>query len=231
MLKFMGGMVLLAVSLATGAAQAAPGFYFGADAGWSQISDHSSIPSSSDHCWWGCESYSQTGDGFIAGVHAGYGWQRGLFVFGLEGDVAGSGADNSFNNFCNSITGYCDYTQRVELKELTTLRGRVGYDFGGWVPYVTGGLAVGLVRNYVADNNDPGLWDNTEFRTGYIVGGGVEYAWSSRISLRVQGEYYDLGSRTFVSKSIFDVRGDRDLVKFDDHCAVVTFGVSYNFGS
>jgi outer membrane immunogenic protein len=225
--KFLGILAVVAIVFAGGSAQAAPGFYVGADVGWAKIDDHSSIPTSSP-CWWGgCKSYSQSGDSVIAGVHAGYDWQSGNLVFGVEGDVAWSDASNSINDFCGG--SYCDYTQKVDLKELSTLRGRLGYHLAGFVPYITGGLAVGLVRNYVADNNDPGFWDQTKYRTGYVVGGGVEYPWSNRISLRVQGEYYDLGSTTFTSETLMHTGHGAYSVKFDDHGVVATVGASYKF--
>ncbi|MBI1211131.1 MAG: outer membrane beta-barrel protein [Alphaproteobacteria bacterium] len=228
MLKLVGA-VGGSILLLAGMAQAAPGFYFGADAGWLRVNDDSRMNiANTDYCWWGgCPGYSLTGDGFVGGLHAGYNWQNSDWVFGVEGDIGWSGAEDTAHDFCAG--GYCDLTTTVELRELITLRGRLGYDLGDFTPYITGGLAVGQVRNYLADNDDEGLWDNTDYRTGYIVGGGVEYAWTNRITVRVQGEYYDLGSETLLSKSILAVDGDSVRIKFKDDGAVVTAGVSYGF--
>ncbi len=229
-------LAVMAVSLLLGTAGSASaqmagpafnwtGFYVGADLGWHEVKDRSTVPASTPYCWWDCKSYGESGSSFIAGLHTGYNWQSDAIVFGVEGDVAGMNSASTVNDFCSST--YCDYTQKVKMNALATLRGRVGYDLGGILPFVTGGLAVGNVRNYVADNNDEGLWDKTQFRTGYIFGGGFEYAMDENCLIRLQADYFDLGSTTFISKSILAVDGDSLPVKFHNDGYMVTVGFSY----
>ena len=69
--------------------------------------------------------------GFAGGVQAGYNWQSGPWVFGIEGDLQASGADDTFApwKFSNPWFG--------------TVRGRVGYAFNNVLFYGTGGLAFG----------------------------------------------------------------------------------------
>ena len=72
--------------------------------------------------------------GLVGGAQAGYNWQSGAMVFGLEGDLQASAADDTFApwKFSNPWFG--------------TVRGRVGYAFGNVLLYGTGGLAFGELR-------------------------------------------------------------------------------------
>jgi opacity protein-like surface antigen len=62
---------------------------------------------------------------------------------------------------------------------------RVGRDFGGWLPYVTGGLALANVRAaYLVPVAPQFNASSEDLRAGYDVGGGVERrlpgGWSGR---------------------------------------------------
>ena len=72
---------------------------------------------------------------------------------------------------------------------LATFRGRVGYAFDRWLPYLTGGGAFGNVK--ATTTLHPGVAASASSRpVGWTVGGGLEYAflgnWTrqDRISLR-----------------------------------------------
>src|SRR5947209_9585768 len=72
---------------------------------------------------------------FDGGVQAGYNWQQnGPWVFGIEGDIQASGAEQTFApwKFSNPWFG--------------TLRGRAGYALNNVLFYGTGGLAFGELR-------------------------------------------------------------------------------------
>ena len=64
-------------------------------------------------------------DGVFGGVQGGYNWQNGQFVFGVEGDLQASSADDTFApyKFSNPWFG--------------TVRGRVGYAFNNVLLYGT----------------------------------------------------------------------------------------------
>jgi outer membrane immunogenic protein len=69
-----------------------------------------------------------------------------------------------------------------------TARGRIGYAFDRFLPYVTGGLAVGGVKNSIA-----GVGDSTSTKAGYALGGGLEAALSGPWTAKVEYLYADLG--------------------------------------
>ena len=93
----------------------------------------------------------------------------------------------------------------------TTIRGRVGFAFGHWLFYGTGG---GIGVNWeteVTDNCDTGncglgLIDahKREFDWGWVGGGGIEYMLNCHWSVR--GEYlrYQLDNQHFDGVNTFD---------------------------
>lgn len=144
--------------------------------------------------------------GFYAGVNAGYGWTEaygpagvgftsvnGLFggaqigfnvqhdavVFGVEADIQASGLSQT-------VTG-----TTVSLDYLGTVRARVGVDVGnGILPYLTAGLAYGQARVDVPPVE-------TQFHSGWAVGGGVEFKLQEAVSLKTEYLYVDLGERAY----------------------------------
>ena len=77
-------------------------------------------------------------DGVIGGVLAGYNWQNGPVVFGLEGDFGWTHAHGV--GAVNFITTQAPNT--YDLNWTSHLRGRAGYALDHWLFYVAGGLAV-----------------------------------------------------------------------------------------
>ena len=86
------------------------------------------------YAWGSVDNNPTKPSGFAGGVQAGYNFQNGPWVFGLEGDINATGAEDTFApwKFSNPWFG--------------TLRGRVGYAFNNVMFYGTGGLAFGELR-------------------------------------------------------------------------------------
>ncbi len=81
----------------------------------------------------------------------------------------------------------------TKIDSLGTVRGRIGYalgETGNWLPYLTGGLAMGEVEGW--DSLIPA--SGSDFRTGWTVGGGVETAFAPRWSAKLEYLHVDLGS-------------------------------------
>ena len=109
----------------------------------------------------------------IGGGQIGYNWQvHPNWVLGLEADIQGSAAEDTFAayKFANPWFG--------------TLRGRAGYAMNNVLVYLTGGLAYGGGRIEFAGMSE----SQTHF--GWTFGGGVEVGltpnWSAKggVSLR-----------------------------------------------
>jgi outer membrane immunogenic protein len=164
---------------------------------------------------WGRSDYTQTGNfdlsGGLVGGTAGYNWQTGSWVFGLEGDLDWSNING--NTFLGCVPG-CKTTNNW----LGTARARVGYAFDRILPYVTGGLAVGEVQ---ADVDGINVATNTN--TGWTAGAGVEYAITNNWSVKAEYLYVDLGN--FNCGVVCG--GNPDNVSFRSHIA--RGGINFRF--
>ena len=121
-----------------------------------------------------------TSGGLVGGT-LGYNYQMGQAVFGIEGDIDASWIKG--DTACGGLS--CE----VKNSWLGTVRGRLGYAAGRFMPYVTGGAAFGDIKTSIS-----GLGSANETKTGWTVGGGVEAALSGPWSAKLEYLYVDLGS-------------------------------------
>jgi outer membrane immunogenic protein len=135
---------------------------------------------------WGNSAWDRTGgfdvSGGLVGGTAGYNWQMGQVVLGLEGDVDWSGIKGTSSTGCVAgCTTNNDW--------LGTARGRLGYAFDRFLPFVTGGLAVGDIRA-----TTPGFAGATQTNAGWTVGGGLEFALAANWTAKAEYLHVDLGN-------------------------------------
>lgn len=149
------------------------GFYLGLNGGGGWGDSH-----------WQGAGHTDLSGGQVGGT-AGYNWQLGRTVLGLEGDIDWNHLQGTnLSPSCPGTGGSCSTTETW----LSTLRGRAGYAFGGVLPYVTGGLAVGNIEAAA-----PGLAGGTNTNAGWTVGGGVEFALPGNWSAKAEYLHVDLG--------------------------------------
>ena len=129
---------------------------------------------------------SYNSSGVIGGAYAGYNWQMQSFVFGLEADINGSGIKGDDG-------GAGGTTDESSLRWLGAVRGRIGIAFNQLLIYGTGGWAFGSIRH--TNNAAPGQ-SFTNTRSGWTLGGGLEYAFNRNWSGRIDYRYVDLGTYT-----------------------------------
>jgi outer membrane immunogenic protein len=153
---------------------------------------------------WGSVSNNPTKpSGFQGGVQAGYNWQPGggPWVFGIEGDIQATGADDTFApwKFSNPWFG--------------TLRGRAGYALNNILFFGTGGLAFGELRGETF-----GLAES-HTTAGWTLGFGSEVGLDSHWSAKIEYLYIDL------SESRFGITGMSNGYR----SSVVRAGINYHF--
>ena len=134
-------------------------------------------------------------NGFIGGGQLGYNWQRGTWLYGLEGDIQFSNERGS-GDVCTVAgcpAGSAVFTRDYKLDWFGTARGRVGYlPAERLLLYVTGGLAYGnFSGSSVTLPLDIGTWSS--LRAGWTVGAGVEAALGNNWSVKFEYLYMDLG--------------------------------------
>ena len=147
------------------------GFYLGLNGGGSW-----------GHSWWSGSATGVDPSGGLIGGTAGYNWQMGHAVLGVEGDLdwanlKGTGTSVGCPAGCTTSDSW-----------LGTVRGRVGYAFGAFLPYVTGGLATGDIKAAT-----PGFAGDSAANAGWTAGGGVEFALPGNWSAKAEYLHVDLG--------------------------------------
>jgi outer membrane immunogenic protein len=142
-----------------------------------------------------------TSSGFLGGVQAGFNYQFAPFlVFGVEADFQGFNLNKSFDgNFGTTPFGNQLLTHtEVDAHWLFTARGRLGYAADNWLIYATGGLAVAKINfeqiNVMPDYPFTDTFSVSKTKTGWTIGGGVEYACRDRWSVKAEYLYVDFGN-------------------------------------
>jgi outer membrane immunogenic protein len=122
-------------------------------------------------------------NGGLFGGQLGYNWQSGQFVTGLEGDIDWSGIRGNAG-----LLGCGVAPCQTKNDFLSTVRGRVGYAADRWMPYVTGGLAIGNIRTV-----SPGFPGIDQTNAGWTIGAGLELALIGNWTGKAEYLYVDLG--------------------------------------
>jgi outer membrane immunogenic protein len=146
------------------------GFYFGINGGGA----------------FGSSTWDRTGSFDISGGEiggtAGYNWQFGQVVAGIEGDF-------DWADINGTTTTACAAGCKTSDGWLSTVRGRIGYAADRFLPYITAGGAFGNVTAQT-----PGFASTSSDRAGWTVGAGIEGAISRNWTAKVEYLYVDLGS-------------------------------------
>jgi len=153
------------------------------------------------YAWGSVQNNPTKPSGFEGGVQAGYNWQSGPVVFGVEGDLQATGANETFApwKFSNPWFG--------------TVRGRVGYAFSNIMFFGTGGLAFGELRGETFGLSE------THTRAGWTVGAGTEFGLTQNWSAKIEYLYVDLANSNFV------ITGASNGYRF----GLLRAGVNYRF--
>jgi len=145
------------------------------------------------------DSPTVNSSGFTGGIEAGYNWQLGRFVLGVEADFDYLGLKGSQSGGGAFPVGAGTFatSNSVQTSWLFTARPRVGVLFGGLLLYGTGGLAVtdpqfNSAKTDTFAQNEAASFSTT--RVGWTIGGGGEYALGNGWSLKAEYLYADFGS-------------------------------------
>jgi outer membrane immunogenic protein len=176
------------------------GFYLGANAG----------------AVWG--DFTKTGKpidtkaGFTGGITAGYNHQINNLVLGLEGDYNYSGLGGRGAIFPGPTF------VKADLTSFGTVRGRLGVAFDRAMIYGTGGYAFGF------STLESGFLKSTSSHHGYVVGAGLEYAFTQNVSAKAEYLYMPLDSKNALTIPGFGVGSKTGI-----DANVLRAGVNYRF--
>jgi outer membrane immunogenic protein len=199
---------------------------------------------------------SSGGDGTAAqgGLHAGYNWQRGGWVFGVEVDLSATSLDendtalaivdlpNDFKPFSTTVQS------KATVDWYSTLRPRFGHTLGDRVfIYGTGGLAFGMTELreitsvFSARDEAPSFDRNSGFdsergvKFGWTAGAGIDFCLTHHVILNFTYLYTDLEDTDASTTLSFFGSGPprtfdtRSTASSDNNFHVFQGGLSFKF--
>jgi outer membrane immunogenic protein len=152
--------------------------------------------------------------GFVGGT-AGYNYQIGQFVVGVEGTLDWADLTKNTTLANGSFT-------KASVDSLGNVLGRFGFAADRALFYVAGGYAGGDVHG--TDFTAGGLtFGNSAWQSGYSIGGGIEYAVTNNVSVKAEYLFTQLGSQSYFAGS------PADGVKTGLNINTIKTGVNYKF--
>lgn len=159
--------------------------------------------------------------GLIGGFQLGYNRQlANRVVLGIE-------ADSTFTSptdgpaLARSLAPF-----HTTIDYVGTVRGRIGYAFDRFMPFVTGGVAWGHTHINVNDGDGvTSLFPVGHYQAGWTAGLGLEYAVSGNWTAKAEYDYVDL------SRKAYDLTGfGLGSINVDPRIHLVKLGLNYQFG-
>jgi len=202
------------------------GFYIGVNAGGGIANSKSDFSVAGGTPFASVNNYLP---GAVGGGQAGFNWQNGAAVVGIETDIQASSLKGGIMTPCAG--GLCglplsaSYNQN--LPWFGTVRGRVGVAASGWLIYATAGWAYARLETdaFASAPGATATFSLHEMRNGWTAGGGIEVAFAPSWSAKLEYLYLDFGNdgttMNFAALPIVD----------DAHFTmnVVRAGVNYRF--
>jgi outer membrane immunogenic protein len=170
----------------------------------------------------GNNSLSGSDGRFLGGIQGGADYQfSNNIVLGVEAQYSWLGNNNSGVLF--PASGAVVNSNSDQLGSVT---GRLGYSFGPALLYAKGGYGWKDGNNISTTiGGVPVAFATTgNQRDGYTVGAGLEYMFAPNWSAKVEYQYYNFGSTTFIAGPV-GVVGTR----FNDDEHTVKAGINYRF--
>jgi opacity protein-like surface antigen len=179
------------------------GAYFGANFGSAWNSGSLNIPNNS--------IYGGLTE-FLGGVQAGYNFQAGHLLYGVEGDFDGT----AFGHPAVSTPTL----GLISQDWMGTIAGRVGVVEDRWLLY--GKFGGGLVESNAALNFPGVSWSGSKVSPGLLAGVGLEYGFKSHWTVRLEYDFLALSNWT--SPTVPQVQLNRNV-------QMVKAGINYKFDS
>jgi outer membrane immunogenic protein len=163
---------------------------------------------------WEDANSPRTQGGFVGGT-AGYNWQSGNVVFGLEADAAWADV--------NASATALGITLSNKIDALGTVRGRIGWAVNNVLFYGTGGYA--WIDNKFTASGFGLSFSDTKFRSGWTVGAGVEAFIAPQWSVKGEYLYRSFSGQTFFPGTLLAFNSGTNAYH------TVQVGVNYHFGA
>ncbi len=174
--------------------------------------------------------------GLGGGAQIGYLWDFGSVVAGVEADLTAMDMGRSRSGVGTEGAFSLRTDLSSQLNWFGTLKGRIGFTVPSFLPFVertlvyaTGGLAYAQIdRQAQITVTPPGVGpqaSSDEWTTGFVIGGGSEYALTRNVSLKSETLYYRLQDETLTLTRA----GDQASYRFKNDGWISRVGLNVRF--
>jgi outer membrane immunogenic protein len=199
------------------------GFYLGAQIGYG-LGHQTWVDTDPTSIFFGTEVANYNSHGVLGGPQIGYLYQIGHFVLGLETRFA-------FSDIKGDLTtalppAGVGFSTRTDM--IWDVTGRLGYaPMDRWLVYVKGGPAWSRSTSFL-NQFTIGSATSRDWRSGWTVGGGVEWAFFDNWSALLEYNYYDFGTKNVA----FDagIAFGQTTLDIKQQVQTVMLGLNYHFG-
>ena len=171
-------------------------------------------------------------NGLVGGGHVGVNFQSNSWVYGLELLVSAADIKASVRDpYIGPPFSAGDDVFSTKINTLLLATARIGYAWDRSLLYAKGGYAGANVRLSVSDTvclPDCGAGSYSNWRSGFTVGAGIEYAVTNNVIVGIEYDFARLGS---ASVNLGDANARYVLNDAERNVNMVLGRVSYKFGS
>jgi opacity protein-like surface antigen len=165
-------------------------------------------------------------NGFALGGQLGVNYQISAWVIGAEAEATWSDLDGNAKCAALNPTGFTCHTR---IDGLGALTGRLGQAFGNLLVYGKGGAAWEHESHFAFNNNTTvSAFSGDASRWGWTVGAGLEYAFTTAWSGKVEYSYLSFADAKVPFR---DDVGNTSNVALSQNVNVVKMGFNYKLGA
>ncbi len=176
-------------------------------------------------------------NGGFGGGQVGYNYAfEKMALIGIEADIQGAGFDADYRS--NNSGLYGNFAGNTEMNWFGTVRARGGFFIQDVLVYATGGFAYGAeeltLNDYYTENLAETITSSdSQMRTGWVAGAGLEAAIYRNLTARAEYLYISFSSETFDLNETPTTNTPSvwSTINVDVDNTINTFrlGLSYNF--
>jgi outer membrane immunogenic protein len=158
------------------------------------------------------------------GGQAGYNWQFGNVVTGVEADINWIGKSSA--TIPSDFFGAAPVFTNADINWFATARGRLGWAFSNTLVYATGGLAVARLSNSWGFVGQTPYFSYEATKATWTVGGGIEHMLTKNWTARAEVLYADFGTSPIQTISGF---AGNYQSKFTNALTIVRGGLNWKW--
>jgi outer membrane immunogenic protein len=167
----------------------------------------------------------------VAGAQAGFNYQIQQLVVGAEGTFTWSNISGTQIN--PSLIPTFSEMSISTPRWYATATGKVGFAANDFLFYAKGGAAwmsVNYTQTVSAGVGNVSSQTITDTRSGFTVGGGIEYGITENLSGRVEYDYLNFGTKTYTFANLNTAPAPLVLpVSIRSSTSLITAGINYRF--